>query len=98
MIVTLKTFDILNPNIWKRNSWWKHSKIYICWLWRGLKKNWIIILKYCVITLNIYIFNAFGVKILITNLAFGNKIHKSKIIYYNIERQGISVIYLNIIN
>ncbi len=56
----------------------------------ALKKHLIIILKYCVITLNIYIFNAFGVKILTTNLAFGYKVHTSKNIYYNIERQGIN--------
>jgi len=52
--------------------------------------------------LNIYIFNAFGVKILTTNLAFGDKVHASKNIYYNIERQGINarnnIIHLNIIN
>jgi len=44
-----------------------------------LKKNWIIIPKYKVIKLNIYIFNAFVVKILTTNLTFGDKVHKSKI-------------------
>ncbi len=47
-----------------------------------LRKNQIIISKYKVIKLNIY---AFVVKILITNLAFENKIHKSKNIHYNIE-------------
>jgi hypothetical protein len=50
-----------------------------------LKKNQIIIPKYKVIKLNIYIFNAFVVKILITNLTFGDKVHKLKNIYYNIE-------------
>jgi hypothetical protein len=44
-----------------------------------LKKNWIIIPKYKVIKLNIYIFNAFVVKILTTNLTFGDKVHNSKI-------------------
>ncbi len=46
----------------------------------------IIILKCSVIIFNIYIFNAFVVKILITNLAFGdiNFINK-KYIYYKIE-------------
>jgi hypothetical protein len=57
--------------------------IYIYMLVFFLKR--IIIPKYKVIKLNIYIFNAFVVKILITNLAFGYKVHKSKNIYYNIE-------------
>ncbi len=56
-----------------------------------LKKNQIIIPKYKVIKLNIYIFNAFVVKILIKNLTFGDKVHKSKNVYYNIEWQGINV-------
>jgi hypothetical protein len=56
-----------------------------------LKKNQIIIPKYKVIKLNIYIFNVFVVKILITNLTFGDKVHKLKNIYYNIEWQGINL-------
>jgi len=43
------------------------------------KSNYYI--KICVITLNIYIFNAFGVKILTTNSTFGDKVHKYKYIY-----------------
>jgi len=64
MLVILKTFDILNPNTWKKYSQWKYSNtytyIYIYML--VLKKNRIIIPKYKVIKLNIYIFNAFVVK------------------------------------
>jgi len=56
-----------------------------------LKKNQIIIPKYKVIKLNIYIFNVFVIKILITNLTIGDKVHKLKNIYYNIEWQGINV-------
>jgi len=66
----------------------RNIQIYLYML--VLKKYPIIIPKYKVIQLNIYIFNAFVVKILITNLAFGDKVHKSKNIYYNIESQGIN--------
>jgi len=80
MLVILKTFDILNPNTWEKYSWWKYSNIYIyIYIYVGFEKNWIIIPKYKVIKLNIYIFNAFVVKILTTNLTFGDKVHKSKI-------------------
>jgi len=78
MLVILKTFDILNPNTWKKYSWWKYSNIYRIYM-LVFKKIWIIIPKYKVIKLNIYIFNAFVVKILTTNLTFGDKVHKSKI-------------------
>jgi len=89
MLIILKAFDILNPNIWKKYSSWKHLYIYML-VWKGLEKNRIILPKCNVIILNIYIFNAFVVKILATNLTFGYKVHKSKNIYYNIEWQGIN--------
>jgi len=86
MLVTLKTFDILYPYTWKKNLN-GNIPIYICVGFEKKKNN---IPKYKVIQLNIYIFNAFVVKILITNLACGYKFHKSKNIYYNIEWQGIN--------
>ncbi len=35
--------------------------------------------------LNIYIFNTFVAKIITSYLTFGDKVHKIKYIYYNIE-------------
>jgi len=81
-------------NIWHIKS--KHMKqillieIFKYLYMLVLKKYPIIIPKYKVIKLNIYIFNAFVVKILITNLTFRDKVHKSKNIYYNIESQWIN--------
>jgi hypothetical protein len=80
MLVILKTFDILNPNTWK-TILDGNIQIYICvcvCVCVGFEKKSNNYTKYKVIKLNIYIFNAFVVKILITNLTFGDKVHKSK--------------------
>jgi hypothetical protein len=49
------------------------------------KQNWIIIPKWNIIMLNISNFNTFAAKIITSYLTFGDKFHKSKNIYYNIE-------------
>jgi hypothetical protein len=55
-----------------------------------LQQNRISIPKCNIIMLNIYIFNTFVAKIITSYLTFGNKVHKSKNICYNIEWQGIN--------